>query len=423
MKRVIYLGKKSRKKFRKVMNAIEREEYEGRDLGGRLNLIQALIPIGLMKVNEELMAEVTRLAGVRYERREYVRYGKNSGSVELGGQRIGIKVPRVRDLKHGIEVPLESYQQLHKGVQCDEAALIRVLKGISCRDYESASMSIPEAFGLSSSTISRKFKRASGKQLKALQERDLSENDFAAIVIDGKSFSHDSLIVAIGITMEGKKMVLGFIEAGTENEIVIKDFLRSLLSRGLNIDEGILVIMDGSKGMLSAVRKVFAGKVLIQRCQWHKRENVVSYVSKAEQSFLRKELQRAYERPTYDEAKSELMKIHKGLKERNLSAAASMNEGFEETLTLHRLGCFGTLGKSFKTTNCIESINAIIEQRCGKVDYWKNSSQRHRWLAAALLDIEPRLNRASGYQHLHKLRIALKNELKIKNCETFKEAA
>ena len=118
-----------------------------------------------------------------------------------------------------------------------------------------------------------------------------------------------------------------------------------------------------------------------------RRENVVSHVSKEEQPLLRKRLQRAYDRPTYDEAKREFMKIRRDLEDRNQSAVGSLDEGFEETLTLHRLGVFPLLGKSLKTTNCMESVNALIEQRCGKVDHWQNSSQRQRWLAAAILDI------------------------------------
>ena len=90
-----------------------------------------------------------------------------------------------------------------------------------------------------------------------------------------------------------------------------------------------------------------------------------------------------------------------------------MDEGFEESLTLHRLGVFALVGRSLKTTNVLESVNAQAEQRCGRVDHWKNSNQKHRWLAAALLDIEPRLRRLSGYRHLPSLRTALQKELKI----------
>jgi transposase-like protein len=139
----------------------------------------------------------------------------------------------------------------------------------------------------------------------------------------------------------------------------------------------------------------------------------VSYLSKSEQPAFRKRLQRAYERPEYDEALAALTQLHRELDERNQSAAGSLEEGFEETLTLHRLGVYGLLGRSLKTTNCLESVNALVEERCAKVDHWKNSSQRQRWLATALVDIEPRLRKVMGYRHLPKLREALKRELKI----------
>lgn len=124
-------------------------------------------------------------------------------------------------------------------------------------------------------------------------------------------------------------------------------------------------------------------------------------------------MQKAYERPIYKEAKEELLKLHAELEELNQSAARSLAEGLEETLTLHRLGVFANLGRSFKTTNCIESVNSMAEQQCGRVDYWKNSAQKHRWLASALLDIEPRLNKVMGYRQLYKLRNGLMTDLGI----------
>ena len=96
----------------------------------------------------------------------------------------------------------------------------------------------------------------------------------------------------------------------------------------------------------------------------------------------------------------------------NASAAASLDEGLEETLTLHRLGLVAELGRSFTTTNCLESINALVEQRTAKVDYWKNSDQKQRWLASALRDIEPRLRRVKGFRHLPALRRALQTNMK-----------
>src|SRR4030095_6445651 len=139
---------------------------------------------------------------------------------------------------------------------------------------------------------------------------------------------------------------------------------------------------------------------VVQRCMWHKRENVVSYLPKSEQAQWRWRLQKAYDRPTYVEAKAALVKLHGELERRNQSAAASLAEGMEETLSLHRLGVYELLGRSFRTTNCLESVNALVEERCAKVDSWKSSHQRHRWLATALLDVEPRLRRGKGCQQL-----------------------
>ncbi len=222
------------------------------------------------------------------------------------------------------------------------------------------------------------------------------------------------MVVALGITAAGEKRFLGFIETDTENEKVLSPFLRSLIERGLDTSKGLLVVIDGAKGLRAAVKRAFGSAAAIQRCQWRKRENVVSYLAKREQPLWRKRLQHAYDRPTYQEARVALKALQKELDERNQSAAASLAEGLEETLTLHRLGVYGLIGRSLKTTNCLESVNALIEQRCGKVDAWKNSNQRQRWLATALLDIEPRLNRVQGFRHLSKLRQALLRELNIK---------
>jgi transposase-like protein len=272
--------------------------------------------------------------------------------------------------------------------------------------------------GLSASSISRRFTEVSAGRLKGLMERDLTGYDVVALFMDGKSFAEDEMILALGVTLEGEKVILGLIQAGTENEGVIKAFLNDLLGRGLNIEEGILCVIDGAKGIRSAIRKVFAGKALVQRCQWHKRENVVDYLPKTHQSSWRRRLQQAYEKPTYEEACTALQRLKPELKLLNVSALSSLEEGMEETLTLHRLGLLAELGVSFKTTNCIESVMAQVGQYTDKVDHWRNSSQKQRWVATALLEIEPRLRRVKGYRILWKLREALK-----RHTGTLREAA
>lgn len=219
------------------------------------------------------------------------------------------------------------------------------------------------------------------------------------------------MVMALGVTITGEKVMLSFVQTGTENTQVVGEFLSELVGRGLRTEHGLLVVIDGSKGLRAAVKKAFKDKALVQRCQWHKRENVVRYLPKCEQEPMRRKLQKAYGKATYAEAKAALKKIEDTLEERNVSASNSLREGLEETLTLHRLGVFELLGRSLKTTNCLESINSLVEDRCGKVDCWKNSSQKHRWLASALMDIEPRLNRISGYKHLPLLREKLRQSL------------
>jgi HPt (histidine-containing phosphotransfer) domain-containing protein len=120
-----------------------------------------------------------------------------------------------------------------------------------------------------------------------------------------------------------------------------------------------------------------------------------------------KKLQTAYEKEDYEQAKVALLAIKKELRLINESAVSSLEEGFEETLTVHRLGVPKGLRKSLKTTNVIESVLALVSQKTDKVDYWKNSDQKQRWVATALLDIEMRLNRVNGYRHLKNFRIAV----------------
>ena len=419
---------RKRKKGRKLgrVDIMRREDYADLELDAKVELIRSLVPLGLMHVEELLDEEVTALAGEHYARKAASiggrRHGNNPGTVSLAGQRVPIRVPRVRSVA-GTELPLRSYEALRGEGAVNDLLLKRVLYGISCRNYEAAAEAIPGAIGLSGSTVSRSFIEASAAKLRELQERDLAAEDVVAVVLDGKTFADATMVIALGITLSGEKRCLGFVETDTENERVLTLFLRSLVERGLDLSQGVLVILDGGKGLRSAVRKAFRHGALVQRCQWHKRENVVSHLAKSEQAVWRQRLQRAYNRPEYDEALTALETLHGELDDRNQSAAGSLTEGLDETLTLHRLGLYGVLGRSLKTTNGLESVNALVEERCAKVDHWQNSSQRYRWLATALLDIEPRLRKLMGYRHLPKLRAALKRELKIDTKPLTKEAA
>jgi putative transposase len=386
-------------------------------LDTRIALIQALIPLGLDAVAEELQEEVTRLAGGRYTRKDNQnpnrRWGSQQGSVYLSDQKVPIPVPRVRNVVTDEEVSLQTYHHLQRPRKMDEGLLLRMIKGIATRSYQACAEAIPKAFGLSSSTVSRRFIKASAEKLKQFRKRSLAQYDLVALFIDGKTFADQEMIIALGVTIEGDKIPLGFVQAATENERVCRQFIRSLLKRDLVYHKGLLCLIDGSKGLYAALTKALSGYVVIQRCQWHKRENVSAYLPKGKQDEIKKALQHAYDLPTYQEAKAALDALKPELALMNESAQNSLEEGLEETLTLHRLGLMPQLKQSFRTTNCIESLNSMVAQLTRNVKRWTNSNQRSRWLATALLDIEPRLRRIKGFRSLPRLRIALQKDLKL----------
>lgn len=385
------------------------------DVDTRIALIQALIPVALERVHEELTADVKRLAGERYAREDrlpgHVRWTHQRGSIYLADQKIPVEVPRVRDRLRNVEVPLPTYERLQQPRALDTGLLHKVLGGLSTREYERCAEAVPEAFGLSASTVSRRFKRATARKLRELTERPLDGYDLVALILDGKTFAEDEMVVAVGVTISGEKLVLGFVQTATENRKVCATFLRELLERGLRVDLGVLVVIDGAKGLHAAVREVFDRAAVLQRCQWHKRENVLEYLPERHRATFRRKLQAAYEQPPYDAAKRALRNIRAELVLLNASAAASLDEGLEETLTLHRLGVFRELGTSLKTTNVLESIHARVESRTARVDHWRNSDHKQRWLATALLDLEPKLRRIKNYRALPLLREALKRQL------------
>lgn len=403
--------KRSREVKEKIREITEAEGFET-----RVTMIQSMVPVVLEYVKELLKDDVERLAGRRYCRKEGLagvsRWGKQPGSICLQGKRIPLTVPRVRDTLSDKEIPLDTYKSLQDRNMGDEKLMKRLLSGLSCRNYEECADMVPGAFGLKPSTVSKRLKRASSKKLRELMERRLEEYDIVAMFVDGKTFADDEIVIALGVTMEGKKVFLGMVQTGTENECVISRFFEDMKERGLDYSNGILFVVDGAKGLTAAIRKSFGAYAEIHRCQWHKRENVVSYLPKGKQPEYRKKLQKAYEQPTYEEAKESFKRIRPDLQHINESAVRSLDEGFEETLALHRLGLFTKLGISLKTTNCIESVMSQVERKTLRVSHWKNSNQKMRWVGTSLLDIESRLRIIQGYRHLPLLREALQKLIK-----------
>ena len=411
MAKLVNKGKRVNKKVKVAIQEVQRDLEKV----NRLAMIQALIPIALEAVEKALQNEISELAGERYSRgSEISRYGSNPGSIFLGDQKVKIKVPRARNSQTNEEAVLSTYSTLQNAQRLDDMAFSRVMHGLSQRNYEKAAIHVPETFGIKKTSTCRRFIRASAKHLKLFMERDLSEHDVVAIFMDGKHFAGNEIVIALGVTVRGEKVLLGMVETSTENHLVCKKFLLDLKDRGLNLDGEILFILDGGKGLNKSVKEVMKDRTIIQRCQWHKRENVVAYLDKKLQDTFRGKLQAAYNLKTYEKAKERLTSIGKELKLINRSALASLEEGLEETLTLHKLGLFEKLGESFKTTNCIENVNKQLATHTDRVDRWHNSDQRQRWVASALLLIEPRLRKVRGHQHMAALREAIRIHIESK---------
>lgn len=411
------LAKKPRKWKKKVgvrRKALEEamKLKEINDIDVKVSLIQALIPVGLDAVNRKLQEEVLSLSGEKHRHgKENTRWGKQNGSVYLMDQKVPIKVPRVRNKQHGVEIPLESYQKMQEPYHGGDGIFKKLLNGISTHRYRECAELAPEVFGISASNVSRRFKYTTAAKLRQLQERRLERYKFVAIFIDGKRFSDDGLMVVLGITAEGDKIVLGIEQMATENSRAIEQFFERLIERGLHYHEGLLFIVDGSKGIIRAIRKIFPFSGVIHRCHYHKVENVVSYLPKGMQMIWRSRLREAYRHRSYNKVKQVLAKLKKELHDINPSAARSLDEGFEETLSLHRLGMYAELGTSFSSTNCIESIMSQLGQYTDKVDRWRGGSHIQRWAAAGLLELEPRLRKVRGSRFLKLLQIKLLEEV------------
>jgi transposase-like protein len=412
------------------VNKINREKLDWlftQKIEVKLEMLRNHIDMCRIMINEILETEVRMLSGEWYSHNKpnegrYYRWGYNPGSVRIGSEKVPIEIPRVINKEVKKDIQLENYKLLKNIPEPTEEVIDKIILGLSQRDYERVSKESMDSFGLSQSSVSRMYIEATAKALEEFESRDISQQDIIALIIDGKSLLKHGIIICMGVTIKGEKMVLGFIQSTTENHRAIKQLLKQLIKRGLNFYKGLLIVSDGSKGIKKAISEVFGKYYVHQRCMWHKRENVISYLSENEQEIYRKKLQKAYRETDYKTAKSMLLKIRDELKEINIHAARSLEEGLEETLTLHKLGLIEKLGASLGTTNCIESLNSQLGRYMRKVTRWRNSNQILRWSAAAILESERRMKKIRNYKSLITLREKIMKELKIKIRNSYKIA-
>lgn len=378
---------------------------------------------GVVVMKALMTSEEEWLAGAKGSHgTEINRHGSNPGSVCIGGQKVAMKRRRLRT-REGGEVRLSSYDAFHRNSDRSRAVYERLISGISCRDYAQTVEAVVDGYGVSKSVVNREMLQATAKDLTKLCEKDLGGLDILVLMIDGIRVGRTLQVVALGVEISGKKHVLGFREGSTENARVCLDLLHDLKKRNLQMSEPMLVVIDGSKALRSAVEEFFGDGVEVQRCHQHKLQNVKSYLPKAYHGEYERKIRAAWGMTGYDDARIALRDVVRELGRVNVQAAESLEEGFEETLTLHRLGLPEILRKSFSTTNLIESPFSFVRKVLRNVKRWQtNTNQAQRWIAAAALQMQGRFRKIRGYRSMSVLRSALEAEAEKKDSKQNKAA-
>ena len=333
------------------------------------------------------------------------RHGEQGGVVALGGQRVRVQKPRLRCKGggQGAEVAIPAYGAMQDDEGLRQRLLWILMRGVSPRHYQEVVPEMAHRCGVSRSGVSRGLQQASAEALKALCERRFEEVDLLVIYLDGKAFGIHQVMCAVGVDSEGRKHVLGLTEGATENTVVVKGLLEELVARGVSPERRRLFVIDGSKALRKAIDDVFGKQNPIQRCQAHKRRNVISYLPKEMQAQVAAVLRAAWKL----EPKEGMARLHtqiEWLERTHPKAAASLREGLEDTFTINRLGLSPMLRKCLATTNIIDSSLSGVEGRTGRLTRWRSGEMALRWAAAAALETEKNFRKIIGFPDLWMLK-------------------
>ncbi len=367
----------------------------------RQGVSQLLFGTELRLLELIMQDEVSWLTGQRYGRvadRERKRWGQAPGSVVIHGQKVALCRPRIRSGQG--EVKLGSYELFRRDEEMQRQIWDRIMRGLTMRGYGPAVRECGPAFGMEKSAVSERFIQASGKRVQQLLHRDLSGMPICAVLLDGVEFRSEHMLAALGIERSGHKRILGLHQGASENQKVCEALLADLANRGLDFEQRMLAVLDGSKALRAAWRKYAGEGALVQRCQIHKRRNVVGHFADEDSVYWERQLIQAYDQPDYASARRALERIHRELERVNPSAARSLEEGLEETLTLHRLKLPLELRATLRSTNPIESAFSVVRVACRNVKRWRPGDQRERWIGSGLLFAESKFRRIDGYRSL-----------------------
>ncbi len=371
--------------------------------------------VGLAVMVEMMDAEMTAKVGaskhVKLADRHANWHGGASGSVVLGGRRVPVDRPRGRTVD-GTEIELDTYQHFSDDDVLSEVVMERMLAGVATRRHVRVAEPIgaelaSTARATGRSSVSRRFKAATQRALDELMSRDLSELDVVALMLDGVHFAEQCCVVALAIGGDGTKTPVGLWLGDTENKTIVTALLADLVDRGLSVDGGLLIVIDGAKALAAAVRKVFGDTALVQRCTLHKRRNVTDYLPKDQQAFIDRKLAIAFANPDPDKGLRAAQALARALENQHPDAAASIREGLPEMFTVRRLGITGRLATTLTTTNPCESMISIARDTTRNVKRWRDGKMIKRWMAAGMLNAERSFRRIKGHKSMPTLVAAL----------------
>jgi putative transposase len=371
---------------------------------------------GLELMHLVMDEEVKSLAGERHQQhdgRRAHRWGKEDGYSVVDGQKVPIKRTRLRTSDNR-EHRLGSYELFQRSGPMQQGVWDKMMRGLSTRNYGAVVKDFQSAYGIEKSAVSENFIEASREKVKQLMERPLGELRLCAVLIDGTPFKDRQMIAALGISCDGSKTVLGIREGATENTAVVSSLLSELVERGLDFSVPRLYILDGGKALHAAVRRHAGEAAFIQRCQIHKKRNVVDHLPDEHKADVKRKLQNAYAMTDYADAKRALERLHRELMDVNPSAARSLEEGLEETLTVHKLRVPDQLRRTLCCTNVIESAFSIVETVCRNVKRWRDGDQIERWVGSGLLVAERQFRKVIGYRQIPLLLSSMANAVSKK---------
>jgi len=396
----------------------------------RATLHDAVVTAGMTVLGAMLEEDRARLCGPRYAHdphRQASRAGHAEGELAMGGRRVRMRRPRVRGAD-GREVPLETWDRFAEADPLTPRAVEQMVLGVSTRNYarsiEPAPPHVPSR-GTSKSAVSRRFVAATREKLIETMSRDLSGLAICTTMIDGIHVGDHLVLAALGIDESGEKHVLGLYEGATENETVCTALISDLTSRGLRTDRSMLFVIDGSKGLSKAIRAVYGKRAIIQRCQVHKRRNVEDHLPEDMRKNVGRTISTAYKCGDAARAKRMLEALARQLERKHPSAAASLREGLDETLTVLRFSLPHGLMRTLATTNPIEFLNSRIRKTTHNVTRW-DGTMVLRWVALACHEASKTFRRLRGYVAMPTLVAALRDhdaQLDTKSVDGSKRAA